>query len=276
MRGFAAILLLAAGALLTHGVAASEPERPLILTTVDLEALQRSRQLRIYVPPSYRQADNTQRYPVIYLHDGQNLFDAATSFAGEWAVDESLDALAREGLEVIAVGIDNGAELRINELKPYDHPKYGKGEARAYIHAIIHSVKPYIDANFRTLTGPEHTVIMGSSLGGLTSHIAALEHPDVFGRAGIFSPAYWIAEPTFRLTTEQPFGPKQRLYFLMGAAEGDDMVEKFTQMQAIVQNQPVTSKFLLAADGEHNESFWRNHVADAIAWLLQPPVKANN
>ena len=98
-------------------------------TPFTIPKLERQRTVRLYLPPSYGQGD--KRYPVIYMHDGQNLFDDATSYAGEWGVDETLDQMAaKQGFEAIVIGIDNGAEKRMNELNPWDHSRFGRGEAR--------------------------------------------------------------------------------------------------------------------------------------------------
>ncbi|UTA47730.1 alpha/beta hydrolase [Simiduia sp. 21SJ11W-1] len=242
--------------------------QPLALPTLGTQ-----RTLRIYLPPGYGQS--TRRYPVLYMHDGQNLFDAATSFADEWGVDETLDQLAQEGHPFIAVGIDHGNEARIHELKPFDHPKYGKGDGKAYLHDIINTVMPHINARYRTLAGPAHTWIAGSSLGGLMSHYAALHHSNVFGAAVIFSPAYWIAEPLFEETRAQSFAADQRLYFLMGGAEGEEMVAQFQRMQVIVQPQTATSRFVFVPDGEHREHFWRAQLPAALSWLLTTGERAD-
>jgi predicted alpha/beta superfamily hydrolase len=165
---------------------------------VEMPGLNRKRQLRLYLPPGY--ATSNKRYPVLYMHDGQNLFDTTTAYAGEWKVDETLDALAKEGkLELIVVGIDNGAEKRMTELNAWDNPQFGAGENRAYTDFIVKTVKPMIDRQYRTLPDRANTAIMGSSMGGLASHYALAQYPQVFSKAGVFSPAYWTAEPAFAL-----------------------------------------------------------------------------
>src|SRR6185369_7256568 len=105
-----------------------------------------------------------RRYPVIYMHDGQNLFDDATSYAGEWGVDETLNELARShGFEAIVVGIDNGQDRRMTELNPWDNPRFGKAEGAAYMSFIVDVVKPYVDARYRTRSDAQSTAIIGSS-----------------------------------------------------------------------------------------------------------------
>jgi hypothetical protein len=130
--------------------------------------LDRYRRIWVYLPPDYEETED--HYPVIYMHDGQNLFDASTSFVGEWEVDETLNDLFDEGYKVpIVVGIDNGGTERINEYTPWVNPGYGGGQGNLYLEFIVETLKPHIDQYYRTLPGRDHTAIWGSSLGGLIS-----------------------------------------------------------------------------------------------------------
>src|SRR5688572_7394439 len=150
--------------------------------------LQRSRRIWLYLPPEYSASGKS--YPVIYMHDGQNLFDATTAFGGaEWGIDETLNTVKNK---CIIVGIDNGGAKRINEYNFYDNEQHGAGEGRAYVSFIVDTLKPYIDKTYRTLADRDHTFTAGSSLGGLISFYAAMWYPQVFGGGGIFSPAFWI------------------------------------------------------------------------------------
>ena len=145
-----------------------------------------TRRLWLYLPPGYDTSD--RRYPVLYMHDGQNLFDVATSFAGEWEVDESLDALVREGRlpGLIVVGIDNAGDARLDEYSPWRDRQLGKGgRGDAYAAFLIRTLKPHVDRTWRTLPDAAHTGIAGSSMGGLISLYAGLRHPEVFGRIGV-------------------------------------------------------------------------------------------
>ncbi len=138
--------------------------------------LPRTRRIWIYLPRSYA-SDINRRYPVIYAHDAQNLFDSATSFSGEWGIDESLDNMPQE---LIVVGIDNGGAARMDELTPYANDKYGGGQADDYLDFIVEKLRPYINSRFRTKPERENTAILGSSLGGLCSFYAAIRHEDIF------------------------------------------------------------------------------------------------
>lgn len=154
--------------------------------------LQNSRDVFVYLPPSYFE-NQAKRYPVLYLHDGKNLFDAASAFGGvEWQVDETIDRLVGEGRmrEVIVVGIDNNAD-RIAEYTPVPDPDYGGGNGDAYLDFIQHELMPHVNASFRTLTGPASTYIGGSSLGGLISFWAGWTRSAVFGAAICMSSSFW-------------------------------------------------------------------------------------
>ena len=122
----------------------------------------------------------------MYMHDGQNIFDDFTSAYGEWGVDECVDSLVKSGKPgCIIVGIDNGPK-RMNEYNPYDHKEFGKGEGDLYLDFIVHTLKPFIDKQHRTLTKRENTIIAGSSMGGLISYYAMLQHPGHFWKRGHF------------------------------------------------------------------------------------------
>jgi predicted alpha/beta superfamily hydrolase len=246
------------------------PGVSLLGSPVEMPGLERKRQLRLYLPPGY--ATSGKRYPVLYMHDGQNLFDAATAYAGEWKVDETLDALAKEGkLELIVVGIDNGQEKRMTELNAWDNPKFGKGEGREYTDFIVKTVKPMIDQNYRTLPDRAHTAIMGSSMGGLASHYALVQYPEVFSKAGVFSPAYWTAQPSFDFVANKPVPKDARVFLLMGGKEGPQMNADVKRMAEVVQKtgHPAANTMLkIVPAAEHNEAFWAGELREALLWMF--------
>ena len=188
-----------------------------VLAGIKSPQLGNERDLLVYLPPAHETGNG--RYPVIYLHDGQNLFDAETSFAGEWGVDETMEALSREGIEAIVVGIPNSGEDRLDEYSPFHEPARGGGRGDLYLSFIIDTVKPLVDASFRTLTGRDHTGIMGSSMGGLISLYAYFRHPKLFGFAGAMSPSFWFAKGAiYDLVQEAAFVPG-RIYIDAGTRE---------------------------------------------------------
>ncbi len=232
--------------------------------------LNRNRKIWIYLPPDYDQS--TKNYPVLYLHDGQNVFDASTSFSGEWQVDESLNKLFQQGdYGIIAVAIDNGGADRINEYTPWRNEQYGGGEGSDYIDFITETLKPHIDNNFRTLTAPQHTGIMGSSLGGLISHYGALKFQDVFGKVGVFSPAFWINPEVFDFTENQGKNGDLKIYLLGGEQESATLISELNQMQTTLQNigfEADQIRLKIDADGQHSEWYWAREFPEAYQWLF--------
>ncbi len=176
------------------------------------------RDILVYLPPTY--SHSRQHYPVIYMQDGQNLFDARTSYAGEWGVDETMEHLGREeGLEAIVVGIPNTGVHRLDEYSPFRDGRLGGGRGGDYLRFIVETLKPQIDGRFRTLPGRRHTGIMGSSMGGLISLWAFFEHPAVFGFAGVMSPSLWFAgEAIFDYVAEAAYRPG-KIYLDAGTRE---------------------------------------------------------
>ncbi len=255
-----------AGGLPAAGVA--DPTRLVITDPLPMAALDRERRLRIYLPPGYARSD--RRYPVIYLHDGQNLYDDATAYAGEWGLDEALDDHARRtGIELIAVGIDNGGEKRMNELSPWPHPEHGAAEGEAYLSFLVDTVKPWVDAHYRTDPQPSATAIVGSSMGGLMSHYAVHARPDVYGRAGVLSPSYWFAPPVYEWTLTRPLPSAARLYLYMGGAEGPEMVSDTERMAAIVEAAPAAVRRVKIPWAGHNEAAWRAQLPALLGWLYR-------
>jgi predicted alpha/beta superfamily hydrolase len=241
-----------------------------------IPGLGRERTLRLYLPPSYQQSE--RRYPVIYMHDGQNLFDDATSYAGEWGVDETLNELARSlGFEAIVVGIDNGLDKRMAELNPWPHPESGPGEGEAYLRFVVEVVKPFIDARYRTRPGRADTAVAGSSMGGLISHVAIQRYPAVFGKAGVLSPAYWTAPAMFDEAQQRRLPADARLYLYMGGREGAGMLDDVQRMQAQLAALPAPTPALqlhIAAGADHNEAAWRSEFVRAIRWLFELPEES--
>ena len=246
------------------------PGVSLLPELVEIPGLQRKRQIRMYLPPGY--ATSGKRYPVLYMHDAQNLFDDATAFAGEWKVDETLDALSKEGkLELIVVGIDNGGDKRITELNAWDNARFGAAEGKQYTDFIVGTLKPAIDAKYRTLPDRAHTAIMGSSMGGLASHYAIAQYPQVFSKAGVFSPAYWTAAPSFDFMAQHPLPKDARVYLLMGEKEGDSMVPDVQRMAQVVEKSghPKANAVLkIVPEQKHNEAFWSGELREALLWMF--------
>ena len=229
---------------------------------------EKKRGIWIYTPPNYNAASAT-RYPVLYMHDGQNLFDAKTSFVGEWGIDEAMDSLISKGVKPsIVVGIDNG-EYRIREYNPSDNDKYGTSLADDYLNFITTQLKPYIDSAYKTKPDAANTMIAGSSLGGLVSYYAAVKHQSVFGKAGFFSSSFWIDSTLTDLQPAQKFSTSNKYFFYMGEKEGQDNIafnEQFATNMALMGNAIIFSYTLPL--GEHNEKFWGYTFPIFYKWMM--------
>ena len=195
-------------------------------TAFFIPQLNRIRRVWVYLPPTYNSL--SKKYPVLYMHDGQNVFDDATSFSGEWGVDEAIDTLGLKYRECIVIGIDNGGDKRLNEYCPYDFSLNGiaansttnVGEGRKYVDFLVKTLKPFIDKKYRTLKDSKNTFTAGSSMGGLISMYAVLEYPKIFGGAGVFSPAFWVAPKIFDDIKAKGKKVNAKIYFYAGDAEG--------------------------------------------------------
>lgn len=236
-----------------------------------MASLDRHRRIWVYLPPDYE--TTTKKYPVMYMQDGQNLFDRSTAFAGEWGVDESLNSLFEEGFEVpIVIGIDNGSDKRIDEYCPWENSQYGGGEGLQYINFIKDQLKPYIDSNFRTASTAEHATIMGSSLGALIAHFAGLSFPETFGNFGLFSPAFWINPEIFDSALYDNLNQSQRFYFMAGDKESARMVEDMERVFGLLLSQGIADENVfmkVVKNGEHNEFLWRTQFKEAVKWLYK-------
>lgn len=238
--------------------------------------LNRSRRIWVCLPIDYQ--DSTEkRYPVIYMQDGQNLFDQSLSFAGEWQIDEHMQDLMEQGDRgAIIVGIENGGSLRIDEYCPWINPAYGGGEGKAYAEFLNFTLKPYVDEHFRTLSDANSTAVAGSSLGALISLFTQLEYPETFGKAGLFSPAFWInSDSLLHYISESTIPASGKMYFVAGADESSSMVSNMEMIAEEINAQglPVSQTEVVSrADGAHSEWFWSQEFTPCYLWLFGAPV----
>ncbi len=236
-------------------------------TAFFIPQLNRTRRIWIYLPEDY--SKSKKRYPVLYMHDGQNIFDTYTSGFGEWEVDECLDSLIKKGKQAsIVVGIDNSPQ-RFNEYNPYDFQQFGKGEGDKYIEFLAQTLKPFIDDKYRTLSSKENTIIAGSSMGGLISYYAMLKLPDVFGKGGIFSPAFWTA-PEIKLFTDSVAGKmSSKFFFYMGGMEGGNYVKDMQDIQEKLGEKSASMIYsVIDPVSGHNEQAWRKWFGEFYTWIM--------
>ena len=268
MRQYTLVLLLILAT--ANGLAQESTASKQVSTfTIEAPQLHSTKKIWIYLPKNYT-ASTKKKFPVIYMNDAQNLFDAKTSFVGEWNVDEKLDSL---NAQVIIVGIEHGNDKRMGELTPFKHPKYGGGNAANYLDFIVKTLKPKIDVKYRTKTNARNTCIMGSSLGGLTAFYAALKYPETFGKVGCFSPSFWFnrTEMNELMTKTKTFNTK--VYFLCGDNEGDaDVIPDMKVVEHWVNTKRCQCKNLnkevIVKGGQHNEKLWRDSFVKAYLWLF--------
>ncbi len=245
------------------------------VTTITVPGFLDGRRVWVYLPPGYH--DTTARYPVLYLLDGQNVFDKATSFAGEWKVDETLEALipAGEIAPLIVVAVDNGGGERIAEYTPWADGESRGGGGGEHLAAIADVLVPHIDATYRTMTGPASTGIGGSSLGGLMALYATFSRPDVFGVNAALSPSIWWADRrviAFAAGSTKPGGA--RLWTDMGTAESGTSIRDLRDLrEALVALGFVVGTDLQVVEeqgGGHNEAAWSRRFPDVVRFLFPP------
>ena len=236
-------------------------------TAFYMPQLKRHRRIWIYLPSSY--ASSKKNYPVLYMHDGQNLFDDKTAYAGEWGVDEALDSLGAMLGESIVIGIDNAEKNRVNEYAPYDM-KYGKGEGSLYVDFIVKTLKPFVDKKYRTKKDRKNTSIAGSSLGGLISFYALLKYPKTFGAAGVFSPSFWIAPQIKDDVVNKASKLKSKIYFYASKYESEEMVpEMLAVFELMNKYSKASMTTVIRTQGRHTEATWRKEFPLFYHWLMQ-------
>lgn len=246
--------------------------------------LKNRRDIFVHLPPSYTE-ETDRRYPVLYMHDGQNLFDEQKSFAGEWRVDETMQRLSAIQIEAIIVGVPNMEKERLAEYSPFDDPRHGPGRGDRYLAFLAETLKPMIDRDFRTLPAREHTGIMGSSMGGLISLYGFFHRPDTFGLAGVMSPSFWYANRAIYDYIEQVDYTPGKIYMDVGTREyGGSITEKAARRQSrrhyaavrrmkriLVKKgyRPRRQLLVLEEQGAgHDEPSWARRLPFALHFLL--------
>ena len=238
--------------------------------------LGRTRRIHVLLPHDYAQHPE-KRYPVLYLHDGQNLFGEGAGY-GSWEIDQKMALLAaRQHHEVILVSIDHGADERIAEFTL--HPtRIGKARGAYYLDFIRNTLKPVIDTKFRTLPDAANTGIGGSSLGGLISIYAGLRHPNVFGRLMVFSPSLWISPKIYFDAIQFRSPSPMKVYVYGGEQESKYMVPNIQRFNAALVRQghgrsgggdnPIDIHLSVDPSGTHQEAHWSREFPKAVEWLF--------
>jgi len=209
--------------------AAVRPGRLDRIPAFESRILGNARDVTVYLPPGYDDR-NDRRYPVLYMQDGQNLFEAHRAFipGQHWRLSEAADEAigARTAEPMIIVGIDNAGPSRIDEYAPtHDPKKKGGGRADDYARFLLEELKPQIDARYRTLPDGHHTAVGGSSLGGLLAMHIAAKYPDAFSRIAVMSPSVWWNDRVILREVDEFAGPhRPRVWLDIGGREGAEAV----------------------------------------------------
>jgi len=237
------------------------------------------RDIIVLLPPSYKDKTARQkilkRYPVLYMHDGNNLFDPNTSFQGvDWSVDEACDKLYKESAitEMIVVAIYNNS-ARMSEYTPFKDSAHGGGEGDKYLRFLIEELMPYINLKYRTLTDAKNTAIGGSSLGGLISLYAAAKYSDKFSKAIVMSPSIWWAGGKIIdfVAGARLDDAKTRLWLDMGQAEGEEGLSYARRFNSeFKKNYPGFKSYCYKEfpDAPHNETAWRARIALPLKYMF--------
>ncbi len=242
-----------------------------VLSDVHSPQLGNTRDVLVFTPASYRRSE--KRYPVIYMHDGQNLFDASTSFAGDWGMGDAVAWAARRGFEAIVVGIPNMGNHRLDEYSPFVQEGLGGGDGDRYLDFLVDTVKPLVDREFRTLPDAAHTGIAGSSMGALITQYAFFKRPDVFGFAAALSPAFWFGDAKILDFVRRAPRSDGRLYLDIGLREGERSVDLARRMRDVLVEKGYKPgerlRWVEDATGVHHEADWGRRMKKALPFLLK-------
>jgi len=250
-----------------------EPNKDVIQFKLYSPELKREKNMRIYLPCDYKTSG--KNYPVLYMLDGQNLFDETIAYAGEWGVDETMDSICGLGWETsIIVAIDHAGDKRVTEYSPwFVSEKYGGGEGDEFGLFLVNTLKPKMDSMYRTKVQREFTAVAGSSMGGLESLYIVLNHNNTFSKGGIFSPAFWTSESNFSNAKLYNSQLPTKLFFICGAMEGNDAqyMRDMEKMYDILLDKKIASlqmRLVVESKGTHSEWFWRSEFFEVYKWLL--------
>jgi predicted alpha/beta superfamily hydrolase len=242
-----------------------------------------TRFLRVWLPPGYDDAENASRhYPVLYMNDGQNLFEANTAFGGvEWQVDEAAYRLIREGAvpPMIVVGIDNTGKNRLHEYMPHRsmHPRVLRVQGRRYPDFLMKEVMPFVEQTYRVATSPENTGLGGSSLGALIALYTVMTQPGVFGRLLLESPSLWASNRQLIKQSRSVRIWPERIFLAVGTSEAGSaersrtVVDDVRELAAIMRRAVLSEKRLrlVIKDGAgHSEAAWAERFPEALQFLF--------
>jgi len=246
------------------------PQVKLISDEFEIPQLNKTRKIWALLPHDY---DSSQEnYPVLYLQDAQNLFNENAAF-GNWEIDKKLAVMAEYNIgKIIVIAIEHAEKDRIKEYN-VGKTVLGMGQGKQYIRFVTDTLKPFVDANFRTKSDRPNTGIGGSSMGGLVSIFSGLMYPEVYGKLMIFSPSLWVA-PKLKISNDlhENFDDT-KIYLYAGGDESATMIEHVKQFKTkLIDSEFVANKMKINLSinmqGKHNEGYWSDEFPKAIEWLF--------
>ena len=242
----------------------------LYVQDIFISPLKRWRTVRIMLPAAYFRYPD-KKFPVMYMLDGQNLFDASTAFAAPWGLKERMDRLPLAD-QCILVGIDNGGGFRGSEYLPnHRHKMFRHGEGDQFLLFIKDELIPKGNQHLRTHSDRHNTMICGSSMGGLLSFYAATRMPEVFGKAGVMSPAFWLYPQVLKLP-DKPV--RSKIYVMGSVTESRGMRHTLEKTYHVLKNNGYTDEMIkveIKERGKHNEILWGREFTPMLKWLMHIP-----
>lgn len=245
------------------------PKVVLISEEFEIPQLNKTRKIWALLPHDYDAS--TENYPVMYLHDAQNLFNENSGY-GNWKIDKKLAVMAEYNIgKIIIIAIEHAEEERIKEYN-VGKTVLGKGQGKKYIRFVTETLKPFVDANFRTKTEREFTGIGGSSMGGLVSIFSGLRYPKVYGKLMIFSPSLWVV-PKLKIKEKATENSNTKIYLYAGGDESETMIEHVnTFKENVLETEFIKDQMKINVsiniEGKHTETYWSDEFPKAIEWLF--------
>ena len=245
------------------------PQVLLISDEFEIPQLNRTRKIWALLPHDYDTSE--ERYPVMYLQDAQNLFNESAA-NGNWKIDKKLAVMSEYNIgKIIIIAIEHAEEDRIREYS-VGKTIIGKGQGKKYMRFLTSTLKPFVDANFRTKNDRANTGIGGSAMGGLISIFSGLRYPKIFGKLMIFSPSLWV-KPDLKIKVDEDEMEDTQIYLYAGGEESDTMIELVKNFkERAIANEFVKDKMKINLsinkEGKHNETYWSDEFSNAIEWLF--------
>lgn len=245
------------------------------LAGFESKVLGNRREVTVYLPPGYTERESV-RYPVLYMQDGQNLFEPQRAFVPgqSWRLGEAADLAInrRSASPMIVVGVDHAGPGRIDEYTPTrDEARKAGGKAGEYARFLIEELKPQIDVRYRTIA--DHSALGGSSLGGLVTLYAGLQHPDVFRALAVMSPSVWWDNRSVLRTVEAFDGPRPRIWLDIGGREGAEALRDARTLHERLRAKGFDGRSLRFYEdrrADHSERSWARRAQMMLEFLFPP------